>query len=187
MKTDVIFVGGPGRSGTSFVADRIGRHAQVATFQDIELKVFGEFGGLRDMQFVLVQSFSPNRAEMIFTHFRRMLAAVFDGGYGQPKLKSLVPAGKLETMAENFLDRLQPSGYIERLSYATFNNAARALLNELSELAMELKPGATCFLEKTPHNLLRSEEHTSELQSLMRISYAVFCLKTKNTLLSYHT
>src|SRR3546814_4080827 len=27
----------------------------------------------------------------------------------------------------------------------------------------------------------RSEEHTSELQSLMRISYAVFCLKTKNT------
>src|SRR3546814_974698 len=28
---------------------------------------------------------------------------------------------------------------------------------------------------------LRSEEHTSELQSLMRISYAVFCLNTKNT------
>src|SRR3546814_5241064 len=27
----------------------------------------------------------------------------------------------------------------------------------------------------------RSEEHTSELQSLMRISYAVFCLKKKNT------
>src|SRR3546814_2190686 len=30
----------------------------------------------------------------------------------------------------------------------------------------------------------RSEEHTSELQSLMRISYAVFCLKKKNT---HHT
>src|SRR3546814_5623297 len=29
--------------------------------------------------------------------------------------------------------------------------------------------------------LLRSEEHTSELQSLMRISYAVFCLKKKTT------
>src|SRR3546814_6108296 len=28
---------------------------------------------------------------------------------------------------------------------------------------------------------LRSEEHTSELQSLMRISYAVFCLKKKQT------
>src|SRR3546814_2121458 len=30
--------------------------------------------------------------------------------------------------------------------------------------------------------LARSEEHTSELQSLMRISYAVFCLKKKHTL-----
>src|SRR3546814_3096926 len=29
-------------------------------------------------------------------------------------------------------------------------------------------------------NAIRSEEHTSELQSLMRISYAVFCLKKKN-------
>src|SRR3546814_8030864 len=32
---------------------------------------------------------------------------------------------------------------------------------------------------------LRSEEHTSELQSLMRISYAVFCLKKKKTSLHY--
>src|SRR3546814_8615356 len=31
------------------------------------------------------------------------------------------------------------------------------------------------------HDPLRSEEHTSELQSLMRISYAVFCLKKKKT------
>src|SRR3546814_4322897 len=34
------------------------------------------------------------------------------------------------------------------------------------------RPGSTCR---------RSEEHTSELQSLMRISYAVFCLKKKRT------
>src|SRR3546814_6350596 len=31
-----------------------------------------------------------------------------------------------------------------------------------------------------PKEPMRSEEHTSELQSLMRISYAVFCLKKKN-------
>src|SRR3546814_1276694 len=36
--------------------------------------------------------------------------------------------------------------------------------------------------------LMRSEEHTSELQSLMRISYAVFCLKKKKlTYYYYHT
>src|SRR3546814_8892529 len=38
-----------------------------------------------------------------------------------------------------------------------------------------------CLLEVAPVMALRSEEHTSELQSLMRISYAVFCLKKKNS------
>src|SRR3546814_1052801 len=33
----------------------------------------------------------------------------------------------------------------------------------------------------------RSEEHTSELQSLMRISYAVFCLKKKTTICNNHS
>src|SRR3546814_8741506 len=34
-------------------------------------------------------------------------------------------------------------------------------------------------IDKLDSKILRSEEHTSELQSLMRISYAVFCLKKK--------
>src|SRR3546814_10495717 len=37
------------------------------------------------------------------------------------------------------------------------------------------------FFRRAAHFADRSEEHTSELQSLMRISYAVFCLKKKNT------
>src|SRR3546814_3994194 len=36
------------------------------------------------------------------------------------------------------------------------------------------------IFDKTARFIFRSEEHTSELQSLMRISYAVFCLKKKN-------
>src|SRR3546814_2324742 len=43
------------------------------------------------------------------------------------------------------------------------------------ETALEL-PWSAAIPLSTPH---RSEEHTSELQSLMRISYAVFCLKKK--------
>src|SRR3546814_10831455 len=54
-----------------------------------------------------------------------------------------------------------------------------------------LEPGTVLRQEELAHNLgvsrqpvqqalqLRSEEHTSELQSLMRISYAVFCLQKK--------
>src|SRR3546814_6178823 len=36
-----------------------------------------------------------------------------------------------------------------------------------------------------PISTIRSEEHTSELQSLMRISYAVFCLKKQTTILTH--
>src|SRR3546814_7140762 len=55
------------------------------------------------------------------------------------------------------------------LGYHRMKRVDRAQLTEL--IAGELCPGGQ-----------RSEEHTSELQSLMRISYAVFCLKkTKHT------
>src|SRR3546814_1888228 len=37
------------------------------------------------------------------------------------------------------------------------------------------------FVLSNGHGSMRSEEHTSELQSLMRISYAVFCLNKNNT------
>src|SRR3546814_8060342 len=40
--------------------------------------------------------------------------------------------------------------------------------------------GAPPIPRHSPEIVERSEEHTSELQSLMRISYAVFCLKKKN-------
>src|SRR3546814_2273533 len=49
----------------------------------------------------------------------------------------------------------------------------RALLELLSEV------GVRQPLQEARELLERSEEHTSELQSLMRISYAVFCLKKK--------
>src|SRR3546814_3469159 len=41
-----------------------------------------------------------------------------------------------------------------------------------------LSPAARAFYSEN-RRVARSEEHTSELQSLMRISYAVFCLKKK--------
>src|SRR3546814_5210149 len=52
-------------------------------------------------------------------------------------------------------------------------------------IAIGDRPAAPIGLDRHPlgpqREQLRSEEHTSELQSLMRISYAVFCLKKKNT------
>src|SRR3546814_2377547 len=63
------------------------------------------------------------------------------------------------------------------------------MIDESVALRVEDMPGSYCrskflaeraALEAAARGLPRSEEHTSELQSLMRISYAVFCLKKKN-------
>src|SRR3546814_3902220 len=56
-------------------------------------------------------------------------------------------------------------------AYSGFEKSvAQALRDRIVRTGMEARFG----------DVLRSEEHTSELQSLMRISYAVFCLKKKN-------
>src|SRR3546814_6874230 len=61
-------------------------------------------------------------------------------------------------------------------------NAAIAIA--LAIIADHIDGGDVARLEQQLHLCdRRSEEHTSELQSLMRISYAVFCLKKKNNIL----
>src|SRR3546814_4550012 len=57
---------------------------------------------------------------------------------------------------------------LDRLGHARLGDLARDLLDVVRRVVHL----AELFLD-------RSEEHTSELQSLMRISYAVFCLNTK--------
>src|SRR3546814_10494508 len=54
-----------------------------------------------------------------------------------------------------------------------------AKLGPLRAIGSPVKLGRQINVAAT--RILRSEEHTSELQSLMRISYAVFCLKKKKT------
>src|SRR3546814_1643051 len=65
----------------------------------------------------------------------------------------------------------------------------RLYRNPLGRLPCEIAPLHFLFGQGLPvadsrlvshYSTSRSEEHTSELQSLMRISYAVFCLNTKN-------
>src|SRR3546814_5198342 len=56
----------------------------------------------------------------------------------------------------------------------------------INSLVSPFYPALTCGVFVFPvlrPQFSRSEEHTSELQSLMRISYAVFCLKKKNTVI----
>src|SRR3546814_2168331 len=53
-------------------------------------------------------------------------------------------------------------------------------LDDISAIGIAQRIAGKGLENLAPRLKPRSEEHTSELQSLMRISYAVFCLKNKN-------
>src|SRR3546814_2921075 len=75
------------------------------------------------------------------------------------------------------------------MTIAIERNEAHGMCGYLWSSLKAQNPG---WLTGGKMNVVRSEEHTSELQSLTRISYAVFCLKKKrikttiNTNTSYH-
>src|SRR3546814_3081840 len=56
---------------------------------------------------------------------------------------------------------------------------AQKIIDEPPAALVALPAKELALLRKALKKIERSEEHTSELQSLMRISYAVFCLKKK--------
>src|SRR3546814_10352358 len=64
--------------------------------------------------------------------------------------------------------------YVGRIS-------ARFAASDELDFLLKLERGRNKFENASGGMPGRSEEHTSELQSLMRISYAVFCLKKQNT------
>src|SRR3546814_5136295 len=69
---------------------------------------------------------------------------------------------------------LFPYTTLFRSGLATLDTAIDTVATERANLGAQQNR-----LTSAVDNLTRSEEHTSELQSLMRISYAVFCLKKK--------
>src|SRR3546814_6212654 len=101
----------------------------------------------------------------------KQVCAVF---YGHPGVFADVPHRVVRKAREEGIPaRMEPGISAEACLYADLNLDP----GQRGVQSME----ATHFLV---HDR-RSEEHTSELQSLMRISYAVFCLKKKNnTILS---
>src|SRR3546814_6044000 len=79
--------------------------------------------------------------------------------------------------------RARPPAFVLNLCDEGYNNDAFQELHVPAYLEVLGVPytgaGPACL--GLCYDKARSEEHTSELQSLMRISYAVFCLKKKNT------
>src|SRR3546814_3746869 len=113
---------------------------------------------------------APPPADAIFSPFFLAVAPI---ATDDPKIVSTSFEVRLlyRSIWETTLSNRVLNSIISRSSPSTFTSLPRATIFSFGN----------CFLNTSK---CRSEEHTSELQSLMRISYAVFCLK-KNKLLNY--
>src|SRR3546814_5942104 len=87
--------------------------------------------------------------------------------------------------AQNVVFRVEPADHAREADRAGERGSKRATRDAEAREGAEAEDqhGVEDDVEhdREDHETQRSEEHTSELQSLMRTSYAVFCLKKKNT------
>src|SRR3546814_8961295 len=96
---------------------------------------------------------------------------------GKEKGRTATPSGLSEVMRQ--AARPRPRGRVPQPPVLRpHRREARRHLQGHRDPARRVAPAPLSTVRAPPP--LRSEEHTSELQSLMRISYAVFCLKKKN-------
>src|SRR3546814_8948328 len=87
-------------------------------------------------------------------------------------VQTIIDTRDYETMRYLFFTTKQ--GQVKKTKFNEYDSSLRTGM-----LAINLRDGVE-LVKVIPTNG-RSEEHTSELQSLMRPSYAVFCLTTQNT------
>src|SRR3546814_6024137 len=107
-------------------------------------------------------------------------------GPGQIVVYPLLDLKRLKIGVRDYVCRIEQA-VIDTLAEWNIGAQRRAgapgvYVNDAKVAALGIRVRRGC----TFHGLARSEEHTSELQSLMRISYAVFCLNKTNTTAKPH-
>src|SRR3546814_5994750 len=102
------------------------------------------------------------------------------------RVEEVLQLVEMQHLADRYPHQLS-GGQQQRVALArtlVYRPAVLLLDEPLSNLDAQLRDRARSWLLQLKEQLrlttIRSEEHTSELQSLMSISYAVFCLKKKN-------
>src|SRR3546814_8257495 len=106
-------------------------------------------------------------------HLRAMVAQ-----HGIVRAQELRKAG----IAGTTIQRALEDGELVRIGRGLYQDSRSDIDTDqtLAEVAKRVPKGVIAMISALAFHG-RSEEHTSELQSLMRISYAVFCLKKKTT------
>src|SRR3546814_9026975 len=123
---------------------------------------------------------SPTRTQKLFpytTLFRCTEAQIY--GVNTALVQARVALGGKRAKLDIIRTIQSTGGDLDTMTDVIESPLISALRREEAELAAKNAQLATTLDTRHPARTARSEEHTSELQSLMRSSYAVFCLKTK--------
>src|SRR3546814_3026218 len=149
----------------------------------------GKSVGLNAMILSLLYRLNPDQCRMIMIYPKMLELSIYDGI--PPLLSAVVPEPPkairaLKWAVEQMEDRNRMMASVGVRALSSFNQKVREAkikgqpLGRRVQTGWDSESGQPIYEEETldyePLPLIvRSEEHTSELQSLMRISYAVFC------------
>src|SRR3546814_2641344 len=116
-----------------------------------------------------------------FSSRRRHTRCALVTGVQTCALPISIPPEATWEMTENYAELLPKTARVRTAYLERRRTRAHALAEEIGLVALLRSASFKAFVEgiagKPLRGRNRSEEHTSELQSLMRISYAVFCMK----------
>src|SRR3546814_3724307 len=102
--------------------------------------------------------------------------ALLEADVALPVVRDFIENITEKAVGQNVLKSVTPGQQVVKI----VNDGLTEMLgSETSELMIDVTPPAIVMMVGLQGSGKRSEEHTSELQSLMRNSYAVFCLKKK--------
>src|SRR3546814_13709545 len=112
------------------------------------------------------------------------MVVVFGGGFARPETrwrKDLPGAPRAQQVAQQIRRRNETAAIITEIDDEVGDTLRAEIGEGVRQLAVRRRDEGAQVQIAIAAAALRSEEHTSELQSLMRISYAVFCLKKKKS------
>src|SRR3546814_6201648 len=110
--------------------------------------------------------------------FRKLIRAIIIGAVGRRRLQSIGVVIGADEMVRGRLGRR--IGRVWRIGRVFVKGGIVRPQSPVYLVGRDMVEAVGASAALVQPDGLRSEEHTSELQSLMRISYAVFCLKKKN-------
>ncbi len=153
-----LFIGGSGRSGTSFLAKKMSELPTVIGIEDVELKIFGELNGLPDLHHALVSHYGLQRAKNAVNSFRKLYLNLFSNFYlGQVELGTVLDAQQSTDLVDAYLAGLTNNdrAYPLEITHQEFVFQTKRFIDALyDDLAGVEKYHYR--LEKTPHNLLQT-------------------------------